>query len=76
MTEMPVATNVESVQDIASAVRSRHRGLVKELWIETEGDHVVLYGRAFSYYGKQMAQEEVIRRSHLSVRANRMHVIE
>jgi hypothetical protein len=79
MSDLPVALTEngtkESIRDVVSAIRSKYRGLVKELWIQPEGDSVVLYGRAYSYYGKQMAQEEVIRSGRLAVVANRMSVI-
>ncbi|HEY2787784.1 MAG TPA: hypothetical protein VGJ05_22700 [Fimbriiglobus sp.] len=74
MTDVPVALP-DPVQEIARSVRDRFRGMVQELRIEPEGESVVLYGRAYSYYGKQMAQEAVIRSGRFSVRANRMDVI-
>lgn len=60
---------------VAADVLTQHRGLVRELWVEVAEGGVVLHGTAYSYYGKQVAQHEVLRRTGLVLLANRVRVI-
>jgi hypothetical protein len=57
----------------AADIRHRHRGLLRELWIEVRDGGAVLHGHAVSYYGKQMALHEA-RRIGITVVANRIVV--
>jgi hypothetical protein len=61
-----------AVSRLASDVRGRHRGLLRDLRIEVVPGGVVLHGHARTFYGKQVAQEEVMR--HAVVVANRIMV--
>jgi hypothetical protein len=54
---------------LAAAILRLHRSLVRELRIEVVGGGVVLRGRAATFYGKQLALHEVLRRG-LAVVAN------
>jgi hypothetical protein len=57
---------------LASDIRERHRSLLRDLRIEVVAGGVVLHGRANTFYGKQIAQHEVMR--HSVVVANRIVV--
>lgn len=59
---------------MAAELRSRLRSLVSELEIDVIDGGLVLYGRAYSYYGKQLAQEELRARYRARVRANCIQV--
>lgn len=68
------ATPARSVTDgelaeLATAIHRVHRAHLRELRIEMTAGGLVLTGHAVSYYGKQMAQEEVLQRG-LAVVAN------
>jgi hypothetical protein len=58
---------------LAADIRRRHRYLLRDLRIEVVAGGVVLHGRAVTFYGKQLAQHEVMRRSFTIV-ANRIVV--
>ena len=60
--------------ELAEAVRRANRHLLRELRVEVIEGGVVLSGRARSYYGKQVAQHEVLRRAGLVLLANRIVV--
>ena len=61
---------------LATEVRNRHRDCLRELQIEIAEGGIVLYGRAITFYGKQIAFHEVRRLSSLTVVANRIQVQE
>jgi hypothetical protein len=65
----------QELNRIAVEVRAQHRGLLRELRIELTEGGVTLRGRATTYYGKQLAFHEVMRRCSLVVVANRIEVI-
>ena len=71
MTE-PAADRAAAANHLASDIRERHRSLLRELRIEVVVGGVVLHGRANTFYGKQVAQHEVMR--HSVVVANRIVV--
>jgi hypothetical protein len=58
------------------SICEQNPALIRKLKIEIENGMIVLYGQASSYYGKQIAQESVIRKCPLSICANRMIVTE
>jgi hypothetical protein len=64
------------LHQLATEVQNRHRNCLRELRIEVVEGGVVLYGRAITFYGKQIAFHEVRRCSHLAVIANRIQVQE
>lgn len=59
-----------TLAELAADILRRHRGLIRELTLEAVTGGVVLRGRAYSFYGKQVALHEVRRRGRLSVVAN------
>lgn len=63
-----------SLKELASDICRRYRALLGELRIEAVAGGVALHGRAYSFYGKQVAQHEVLRRSGLVVLVNRIAV--
>jgi hypothetical protein len=69
----PCRATPGSADDLASDIRERHRGLLRDLRIEVVAGGVVLHGRANTFYGKQVAQHEVMRHS-VTVVANRIVV--
>jgi hypothetical protein len=71
---LPENRTADRIQPLVKSIRDRYRSWVKDLHVEVVGDQVVLYGRAYSYYGKQMIQEEVIRQGRLSSLSNRIEV--
>jgi hypothetical protein len=78
---MPTGTTSPSdpataVRELATVVRNRHRGQLRELRIEVVESGVVLHGRARSFYGKQIAFHEVRRLCALVVVENRIEVQE
>ena len=58
---------------LASDIRERHRSQLRDLRIEVVAGGVVLHGRATTFYGKQVAQHEVMRHA-VAVVANRIVV--
>jgi hypothetical protein len=52
---------IDELDGVAAAILGRHRSQVRELRIEVAVGGVVLRGRAATYYGKQIAQHEVLR---------------
>jgi hypothetical protein len=69
---MPTLT--KPTDELATAIRERHRSLLRELRIEVVEGGVILHGRAYSFYGKQVAQHEILRRAQLVLLANRITV--
>jgi hypothetical protein len=66
----PVLLRPETIPQLESAILERHRGRLRELSLHVEDGQLVLHGRATSYYGKQLAQEEVKRLTDVGIRAN------
>jgi hypothetical protein len=60
--------------EIAAGVLRRHRNVLRELRVEVIEGRAILSGVAHSYYGKQLAQHEVLRRTDLVLLANRIVV--
>ena len=63
----------DELAEFAAFILRRHRAFLWELELRPEQTGVVLRGRARSFYGKQLAQQEVMRRGHLIV-ANHIEV--
>jgi hypothetical protein len=75
MTAIACLSNLDrTLQQFAIEVRNRHRDYLRELQIEVVKGGVILYGRAITFYGKQIAFHEVSHRSRLPVIANRIQV--
>jgi hypothetical protein len=70
---IPFAQN-RLLQQLANAVRNRHRNCILELQIELVEDGIILRGKALSYYGKQIAFHEVRRQLRQAIIANRIQV--
>ena len=70
----PTPEQRAAARELAAEVRRRHRGLLRELWIEVDAGGFVLHGHASSFYGKQVAFHEVLRLGAGPVVANRIAV--
>lgn len=70
----PPSEQSPATRELAADIRWRHRSLLRELRIEVVEGGVILHGRAYSFYGKQVAQHEVLRRTNLVLLANRIAV--
>jgi hypothetical protein len=64
----------DGLGEIESTIRSLHRSYLRDLSIERTPDGLILHGRATSYFGKQMAQEEILRRGKWPILSNRIVV--
>lgn len=72
LTERPTFLETD-VTELAADIRERHRSLLRDLRLEVVDNGVVLHGHAYSFYGKQVALHEVLRRE-VPVVANRIAV--
>ena len=70
----PAGRPAAAESELAADIRSRHRSLLRELRIDVVEGGVILHGHAYSFYGKQIAQHEVLRRTGLVLLANRIAV--
>ena len=61
---------------LAGEIRTRHRARIRTLWLDVVRGEVLIRGVATCYYGKQLALDEVRRRCHLPVAANRIEVVD
>jgi hypothetical protein len=61
--EMTDGESVDAIGRIESEVRALHRSHLQALTIEQTPTGLILHGRAATFFGKQMAQEEVRRRT-------------
>lgn len=59
---------------LAETVLARHPSLIRELRIERVPHGIILHGTAISYYGKQVALQEVRQRYPVRVVANDIRV--
>lgn len=59
---------------LAGEIRARHRGRIRDLWLDVMRGEVLIRGVATCYYGKQLALDEVRRRCRLPVAANLIEV--
>jgi hypothetical protein len=58
------------LNELAADIRRRHRVLLRDFHIEEVSGGVALHGHAYSFYGKQIAQHEILRRGDLAVVVN------
>jgi hypothetical protein len=65
----------ELVRAVATEIRNRNRGHIRELRIKIVEGGVILYGVCMSFYGKQIAFHEVRRICRMVVLANRIEVL-
>ncbi|MCI0705397.1 MAG: hypothetical protein L0241_30420 [Planctomycetia bacterium] len=63
-----------ALNEIAANIHQRYRSHLRELQITAVVGGVILSGRSSSYYGKQMAQHEVLRHG-LTIVANSITVL-
>jgi hypothetical protein len=63
----------ERLVRLARDVHRRHRCFIREFRIEPAAGGLVLHGRAYCFYGKQLAQEE-LRQHGLRILCNRILV--
>jgi hypothetical protein len=59
---------------VAAEIVASHRDHLRELRIEIVEGGLIIRGRAVSYYGKQIAFQEVTRRGGIAVVANEIEV--
>jgi hypothetical protein len=64
----------EVVHELEDHLRTELRSFVRDLSIEVTSGGLILHGSAYTFYGKQLAQQEVMRRTHLRVLTNRVTV--
>ncbi len=63
-----------SLRTMASKIVCGNRAFIAELRVEIRAGGVVLHGLAYSYYGKQLAQELVLHWGMLPIVANQIVV--
>jgi hypothetical protein len=68
------ANEPDSISQLAAIIRSHHRGHLRDLNIELTPEGIILHGKASSFYGKQMAQEEILRQGAWTILENRIVV--
>lgn len=73
-TEPRAAPPARPETDLAADIRGRHRHAIRDLRVAVVEGGLVLSGTAYSYYGKQVAQHEALRRTGLVLLANRVVV--
>lgn len=74
LTDPPAGRPAAAMGELAADIWRRHRNAIRELRVDVVEDGLVLSGVAYSFYGKQVCQHEVLRRTKLALRANRMVV--
>jgi hypothetical protein len=67
--------NPQYLEELAEVIRLRYRAVINEIEIQAAERGVVLHGSAATYYGKQIAQHELLRRG-FAVIANHIRVAE
>jgi hypothetical protein len=63
-----------TAEQIEGLLKQKLRGRVWNLQLVVEDGHVVLRGRACSYYAKQLAQHAAMEAIRLPIRANEIEV--
>lgn len=65
-----------TLRELAGEIRARYRCHLRELWLDVVHGRLLIRGVATSYYGKQLALDEVRHRCRLPVVANLIEVEE
>lgn len=75
-TELACLSGVDQdLAQLAAQIRNRHRSHLRDFRIEAVWGGVILYGRASSFYGKQIAFHEVCSDGRFAVVANQIEVL-
>jgi osmotically-inducible protein OsmY len=64
----------EVVQELEEHLRTELRTFLREISIEVTCGGLILRGSAYTFYGKQLAQQEAMRRTHQRVLINHITV--
>jgi hypothetical protein len=64
----------EVIHELEDHLRTQLRSLVCDLSIEVTSGGLILHGSAYTFYGKQLAQQEVMRRTRRRVLINHITV--
>jgi hypothetical protein len=67
--------NPEEVDQLLASVQRQLAGRICELRLLVEENGLVLQGRAYSYYAKQLAQQAVMKVTGLPLLANDIQVL-
>lgn len=65
----------DQLAQLEAKVQNSLKGSVRGLHLAVRDCGLVLYGQAFSYYAKQLAQHAVMRAGVLPIVANEIHVL-
>lgn len=68
------STSQEALSDLASNLRIRLNGRIRQLRLTWRDHGLVIHGQAQTYYAKQMAQVELMETFHITVLANEIEV--
>jgi hypothetical protein len=71
---MMMCDEPNELKRLEAQLRTRLRSYVCDFQMIVQDGGLVLYGRARSYYGKQLAQHGVMEKSRLPIRANNISV--
>jgi hypothetical protein len=63
-----------TIDPVPELIRGRLRGLVKDLRVLSQGTGLILRGRSRTFYGKQMAQEEIMKLIDQPIVSNEIEV--
>lgn len=66
----------QEISRLEKSIQIENRNLIQELKIEIDNGMLIIYGKAASYYGKQIVQETIMKNSDILIRANRIKVHE
>jgi hypothetical protein len=65
----------DELSQLEADIQGRLRHYVRDFRMTVREGGLFLYGRARTYYGKQLAQHRVMERSQLPIRANNIDVL-
>jgi hypothetical protein len=65
---------LEMVAQLELHAQNQLNGRVRDLRLVVRENTLILYGRAHTYYAKQLAQHAVMRGTRLPIRANEIEV--
>jgi len=63
------------LDQLEEQLRSRLHGRIRNLRVEMRGRGLVLQGNVHSFYEKQLAQQAVMKATHISITANEIKVL-